>query len=1087
MKRAAPTLYGSIALVLATGTWLLLSGQNPISVEEERIWQHRNLGKAFFENPTTQLQAVDEFSKALDLAPDSSRERLNYALALLRAGKMEEGMAELQKVQQQDPALPHTWFNLGIVYKKEAQYERAVGQFEQMVALVPGEPVSHYNLGVLYKLTGRQDGVLEQFETAARLNPNLAGPHFQLANTYRALGRTEEAERELKIFQEIKKRQAGAAVPEDLEWSTFAEIYDVVEPGGFDAGNVPRAALEFEDIRLAGSLGAGDAGLALLDADGDGNTDFLFWSGGRVGLYRSGSEPVENSGLANLRQVVSVAPGDFNNDGLADLCVLTESGATLYLNDKGAFQEQVAEFPFAGYSKAIWNDYDHDGDVDLFLLGEKCSLLRNDGAAGFSDVSGTFPFAAGRATGGVVFDLVKDTSVSDLILVYHDRAAVLYRDRLAGRYETVPLDFLPAGALSIVACDLDNDGWTDLAAHSDSGVTLARNRQGSLEKMDGPAPARGPILFADLDNRGIADLISGLSLHENEGLARFSGAKDLAADASALASAAADFDGDGRVDVAYVAVDGSLHLLKNRTATTHRWIGVSLLGVRNPRLAPGAQVEVKAGALYQKKIYRGIPLLFGLHSQNWVDTVRITWPNLLIQNETQQPVGRAERYREKQRLSGSCPSIFAWNGRKFEFITDVLGVAPLGVRSGQGRFFPADHEEYIQIPGEALAPTGDHYEIRITEELREVAYIDRVRLFALDHPTGTEVFTNDKFQAPPFPPLRLFGVKRRLYPVAARDGRGRDVLSRVIRRDRVYPDGFVRDYTGVAEQHSLELDFGRGAAPDNRAILVLNGWLDWADGSAFLRASQENREGLFSPYLQVKDTRGEWVTVIEDLGVPAGKPKTIVADLSGKFLSSSREIRIVTRLCVYWDEIFLSEETAEPEVRLSPLETAAAELRFAGFSAVSVDLDRKQPEWFDYHRRTAVSMWNPTPGLYTRYGEVRELLEAADDRFAIMGSGDELRFLFSTKTLPPLRPGYRRDFVLQVDGWAKDGDLNTAFSQTVEPLPFQAMTSYPYPAGESYPDGAIYRDYRQRYNVRPALRLLRPLNEGARRLLPRRH
>jgi len=120
-------------------------------------------------------------------------------------------------------------------------------------------------------------------------------------------------------------------------------------------------------------------------------------------------------------------------------------------------------------------------------------------------------------------------------------------------------------------------------------------------------------------------------------------------------------------------------------------------------------------------------------------------------------------------------------------------------------------------------------------------------------------------------------------------------------------------------------------------------------------------------------------------------------------------------------------------------------------------------------------MWNPTPGHYTRYGDVRTLLSAADDRMVIMGSGDELRLLFPAGGLRPQRPGWTRDFLLLVDGWAKDGDYNTAFSQSVEPLPFHAMSAYPYPASQHFPEDAAHREYREKYNTRPALRLLRPL------------
>ena len=197
-----------------------------------------------------------------------------------------------------------------------------------------------------------------------------------------------------------------------------------------------------------------------------------------------------------------------------------------------------------------------------------------------------------------------------------------------------------------------------------------------------------------------------------------------------------------------------------------------------------------------------------------------------------------------------------------------------------------------------------------------MSYLDQVKLIAVDHPAAVEIFTNDKFKSPPFPEFRLFGVKRRIYPVRARDdARAAMCWHALLQRDRTYPDGFRRDYLDVAELHHLDLDFGK-AAPANRAVLILNGWVDWADGSTFMAASQAKQD-LVLPYLQVKDAAGRWQTVIEDMGIPAGKPKTISVDLTGKFLSASREVRIVTNLCVYWDEIFLSEDPAAPPVHMT--------------------------------------------------------------------------------------------------------------------------------------------------------------------------
>jgi len=257
---------------------------------------------------------------------------------------------------------------------------------------------------------------------------------------------------------------------------------------------------------------------------------------------------------------------------------------------------------------------------------------------------------------------------------------------------------------------------------------------------------------------------------------------------------------------------------------------------------------------------------------------------------------------------------------------------------------------------------------------------------------------------------------------------------------------------------------------------MLHGWVDWADGSTFLSAAQESKEGLIPPYLQVKDAKGNWVTAIEDMGMPDGKPKTIAVDLTVKFLTSNREVRIVTNMCVYWDEIFLSDSSAAPAVRQTRVPTLSADVRFRGFSASKIHPERKQPETFYYEPHSELSYWNPTPnGKYTRYGTVLKLVENVDDQFVIMGAGDELRLQFNAAGLPPIAKRFRRDYLLKVDGWAKDRDANTAFSQSTDPLPFHGMSSYPYPANEHYPDTPETRMYRTMYNTRPGLRLIRPL------------
>ncbi|MEP6715952.1 MAG: FG-GAP-like repeat-containing protein [Terriglobia bacterium] len=958
---------GLLALVFA----LANSGQS--------LQTHRNLGKAFFENPTTQKESIAEFKKALDLAPTSIPDKLNYALALLHGDRIPEAVALLEAVQKQQPSLPHTWFNLGIYYKNAGEQEKALAQFLQMVQLVPGEPIAHYQLCSLLRGAGRNAEAIEQCQKASALNPRLAAAHFQLYNLYRQASRAEDAAKELAVFQGLKKQAEGEAIPEDVEWCNYAEIYD--PPRAVSPAPAPAKPVFSDRIFDAAT------GMLTIDAAGIGRTDLLVWSAKSVRLYRNGIELAPASGLEKIVGAVSIATGDFDNDGLMDLCVLTETGVSLYRNTKGRFVPFEAKLPQRRFERAVWIDYDHDYDLDLLLLGEHPALLRNQGKAGFEDRTADFPFVAGHVKDAVKLRVDPDGKAFDLAVFYSNRAPTLYADELGGRY--------------------------------------------TAKDYSGPEPTR---------------------------------------------AIEADFDNDGRPDQARIGDDGKLHVMLNRALPAQHWVRVRLTGVRNLKLAQDAIVEVKAGADYWRQPYAGVPLLFPVGAHTAVEVVRITWPNGLIQNEVNQPANRTYNYEEKQRLSGSCPMIWTSNGSGFEFITDVLGVAPLGASDGEGTFFPVDHQEYVKIPRQALMPVDGHYEVRITEELSEVSYLDQVQLFTLDHPANKEIFTNDKFKGPPFPEFRLYEVPRRIYPVAAHDDSGRDIRPAILARDQRYPDAFPRSELGVAKLHSIDLDFGT-AAPSGDGVLLANGWVDWPDGSTFRASAQELKGGLVMPYLQMQDASGKWVTVNEDMGMPAGKPRTIAVPLH--FPSASRKLRIATNLCVYWDEIFLSESAGPAEARQTAVPLQSAQLHFRGFSESRVDPARKQPDTYVYDHVDSVSFWNPTPGLYTRYGDVREVISDVDDRLVIMGSGDELRLLFDAAKLTPLPSGWTRDFLLKVDGWAKDRDPNTAYSQTVEPLPFHGMTRYPYPANESFPNDDEHKRYRHDYNTRPALRLLRPLNASA--------
>jgi len=217
-----------------------------------------------------------------------------------------------------------------------------------------------------------------------------------------------------------------------------------------------------------------------------------------------------------------------------------------------------------------------------------------------------------------------------------------------------------------------------------------------------------------------------------------------------------------------------------------------------------------------------------------------------------------------------------------------------------------------------------------------------------------------------------------------------------------------------------------------------------------------------------------WVPVGPPIGFPAGKTKTLVVDVTGLLRRDDPRLRMTTTLQLSWDAIRVVLDADDAPFVDTPLEPLSAELAYRGFSAPLPDPSGALPERFDWDA-LALPRWNPHPGLYTRYGDVVPLLGAADDRYVIFGAGDCVRAAFDAAPLPPLPPGWTRDWLLFLDGWAKDRDPNTAAAREVGPLPFHAMSAYPPPAGESFPWDEAHRAWDREWNTREAAVLIAPL------------
>jgi hypothetical protein len=590
--------------------------------------------------------------------------------------------------------------------------------------------------------------------------------------------------------------------------------------------------------------------------------------------------------------------------------------------------------------------------------------------------------------------------------------------------------------------------------------------------------------FFDFDNDGYLDLaVVGrrILLFHNGGNGRFedrsaSLPKDLG---SARKVAAVDWDHDGDLDLLVVAADGRPHLLLNDGGNANQYVQVQLAALRtgsgkNNDFGIGSTLELRAGPLYETRVVTGRVTHFGLGQRLKADVLRVHWPNGVSQ--TVYYPGTDEDVLEQQILKGSCPYLYAWDGHQFSFVTDVmwrsaLGM-PLGIMAG-GRGIasapPYASREYMRISGRALVPKDGRYVLKITEELWETGYLDDARLLVVDHPDSQDVYLDEGF-VPPTPgaaALELYPVVHPRLPIAATDEHGTDWRAALLARDDRYvaPLEPTR-YQGIATLHDLVLDFGDLSRMDS-VNLFLTGWIFPTDASINLALAYSRGAGpqVVFPYLEVKDRTGQWRRVA-DVSFPSGKSKTVIVNLTGKFLSSDRRVRIRTNMEIYWDQAFVAARGPVTSTKVTALDPIAADLHYRGFSTQSRKGGRYGPQWPDYAKVTRESPWEPIVGDFTRFGDVLPLLQEADDRYAVTAPGDEITLQFEAGALAPPPPGWARDFVLYTDAWLKDSDRNTAAGGTVGPLPFHAMSRYPYGPSEAYPTDPVHQRYNEQYNTR---------------------
>ncbi|MBO0720350.1 MAG: CRTAC1 family protein, partial [Blastocatellia bacterium] len=816
--------------------------------------------------------------------------------------------------------------------------------------------------------------------------------------------------------------------------------------------------------------------------------------------------------------------GDFDNDGKTDIALFGYQTLALWRNNgDGSFTDVTAKAGLpANYPSwaltAAWVDADHDGDLDLFIgnfadlskfpekdtamfpddfAGEENRLYRNNGNGTFTDITAQAGLGGGKnKTTAVVctdFDNHRDI---DFLVVNYGAPAQLFSNQRDGTFkeiaEQVGIKF-SGRSFGVAAGDFNKDNFTDFYFPSklniESGIDpnfptlyLSDGKGGFKSASNGPMGTRVAegwmAQFADYDNDGLLDILYNAfgSIYVKRNSANYSGgvSNDTQLVESRLdnrAFASGDIDGDGALDLVTFKSDGSLSILRNQGASKN-FVALNLTGKSSNRSAVGAKAEMRSGSLRQKlEVYASSPapapagLVFGLGYRTVVDTLQLYWPAGILQSELAIKASATNAIEELDRKGTSCPLLYAWNGSEYGFVTDFLGGSAIGYLEEPGRYNYPDTDEYVRVTGDQLKARDGILSLRMNNQLEEVIYFDAVKLLAVDHPADTEIYPNERLMpAPPYPPFKIYSVKSPRPPLSAVDEKGKDVLPLIKEVDRTYPEDFEKlPFKGYAKEHALTLDLGN-VKNARQVLLLLTAWIDYADSTSNIAASQAGAK-LISPYLQVKNKKGEWETVIPEMGFPAGLPKTMTVDLTGKFLCDDAHVRIVTSMRIYWDQILVDTSAGDSPRKITTLEPQRAELRWRGFPR-EYSPDGRLPLIYDYRTIEPSAPWKTHLGNYTRYGDVRSLLLEADDMYVITRNGDEIQVDFDAGRLPALPKGWKRTYLVFTDGFGKDMDINSARPDTIGELPFHGMKSYPYSGSDSYPINKNHEEYLNNYNTR---------------------
>ncbi len=859
----------------------------------------------------------------------------------------------------------------------------------------------------------------------------------------------------------------------------------------------PDMGLAYTAQPLPGGTGAAQwAGQFLLN--GDGSVQPMVCSGATLSVGTAVSLPYPGGTAHKVSSPHDILAVDLNYDLKNDLVLAGPGGIQFYLQNAqgGTFTNVTAKtgLPASllkGSYTGVWQaDLNADGEIDLVLapLHGAPIELQNDGDGTFRVLH---PFAGITDARDFTWVDLDNSGNPDACFVDAAGKLHVFQNMRSGFFTPATLPQLPH-ILALANGDFNGSGILSLQLLTSSGqiLGLQQGAEGGWQvtqeaQSQAPAapvqPGQAQLLTGDLDNNGGMDIAACWpgqwqvflcsAQYELQPLAVQTGTPATLLDATA----------SGLLDFAGVNSSGQPVLWTAHSTRHYHWQELrpqpakeefkrsDYFNSQNQPLSGnrrinsfgiGGEMEARAGLLYEKQMMQGAVVHFGLGTYPHLDAVRIVWPNgdtrALFADQLKPDMSVVSLHF----LKGSCPFLFVWNGKKFVFVTDCIWRSPLGLKiDAQDTAGIGQTTDWVKIPGSIMQPRNGQYQLRITAELWETHFFDKLGLFAVDHPKNTGAWVDERFAIPP-PPKKVYATGPLMPVASAVDNYGNNVTALLRHVDGRYLGTFpLGRYQGVTSEHWVTLNLSN--APANKSIwLVCQGWIHPTDSSINVALGLSHYPKPQSLSLWTPDRKGKWVERKKDLGFPEGKVKTVLISLKGVFAPGAPHlVQLRTNLEIYWDAIRWAQDEPHTPLIIHKLPLQTSTLDYRGFSVLR-SADPYSPELPVNYRSilTRSPRWRDLIGYYTRYGNVRPLLMHTDDRYVIMNAGDELRLAFPA--LPPPPPGYIRDFVLIGDGWVKDGDYNTSFSRTVLPLPAHYIHSYNKPPTHLY-DDPVWKKHRK--------------------------